>query len=233
MQSILITGSNRGIGLALVEAYLAQADVHVFATCRDPQSAEALQTLAQDHPLTVIALDINDPQSIAQAVEQVSAQTDHLDVLINNAGIYPRSPAHETVGELTHDALSHVITTNAVSPVIVTQAFEPLLQAADAPRVAMISSQMGSITRARAHGLSYRMSKAAMNMGATVLAEHWTGADILVVILHPGHVATDMGGNSAPVTPADSAQGMIQIITALTAEQSGQFYDYTGADMPW
>lgn len=97
----------------------------------------------------------------------------------------------------------------------------------------MISSQMGSITRAGSSGLSYRMSKAAINMAAKVLSETLKSEGIIVITTHPGHVATDMGGQSAPVTPAQSAKGLISVIDSLTIEQTGKFYAYSGEEIPW
>ncbi len=89
MQQILITGSNRGIGLALVKAYLSHGNCQIFATCRNPESADELQALKIENPdsLTIIPLDINDTEEIHRAVKSVSAKTSSLDLLINNAGI--------------------------------------------------------------------------------------------------------------------------------------------------
>lgn len=235
MKHILITGCNRGIGLALVKEYLSRGDVHIVATCRKPDSADELQALKQENPdsLTIVQLDINDNESINQAREQVGTATNQLDVLINNAGIYPKNPEHVTFGELKQDALSHVITTNSVSPVMVTQAFADLLKKGNNPRVAMVSSQLGSITRAGAGGFSYRMSKAAMNMAAKILSQTFLEDGIMVVTTHPGWVSTDMGGSSAPVTPEESAAGLVKVIESLTPEQNGKFYDYKGEEFPW
>lgn len=235
MQHILITGSNRGVGLALVNEYLRRGDVHIFAACRQPESANDLQVLQEEHPdaVTLVKLDINKAEDIENAVQQVADHTQQLDLLINNAGIYPRTPENTALGQLEYDELSHVITTNSVSPVMVTQAFAKLLKNGNNPRVVMISSQMGSITRAGSSGLSYRMSKASLNMAAKVLSSILHSDGITVITTHPGHVSTDMGGESAPVSPAESAQGLVNIIENLSMSQSGQFFNYTGEEMPW
>lgn len=214
MQYILITGSNRGVGLALVKEYLRRGDIHIFAACRQPEAANDLHVLQEQNPdaITLVKLDINKAEDIKNAVEQVSAQTSQLNLLINNAGIYPRTPENTALGQLEYDELSHVITTNSVSPVMVTQAFVDLLKLGGNPRVVMISSQMGSITRAGSSGLSYRMSKASLNMAAKVLSSILRNDGIIVITTHPGHVSTDMGGASAPVSPAQSAQGLVNII---------------------
>jgi NAD(P)-dependent dehydrogenase (short-subunit alcohol dehydrogenase family) len=235
MQQIMITGSNRGIGLALVKQYLSQSNVHIFATCRNPDSANDLQALKAANPtsLTILALDINDSDAIQQAVDSVTSQTDHLDVLINNAGIYPKTPENVALGSLTRDALAHVLSSNSISPVMVTQACIDLLKHSSNPRVVMISSQMGSVTRAGSNGLSYRMSKSAMNMAAKVLAQMLVNEGITVITTHPGHVSTDRGGADAPVEPANSAARLVHIIENLTPDQTGKFYNYTGEEIPW
>jgi NAD(P)-dependent dehydrogenase (short-subunit alcohol dehydrogenase family) len=233
MENILITGSNRGIGLALVEAYLARSNTHLIATCRNPEEATELQALAQKNPdrLTILALDVNDEATIEAVSRSVQQQFGSLDVLINNAGINPNVPEARNLGQFTGEGIGHVVTTNAISPVIVTQAFVDILKQSANPRVVMISSQMGSITRASGSSIAYRMSKAAMNMAAKVLSGMLNG--ITVITTHPGHVATDMGGSHAPVKPAQSAQGLATIIDNLTPVQNGKFYNYNGEEIPW
>lgn len=235
MQHILITGSNRGVGLALVKEYLNRGNVHIFAACRNPNSATDLQSLQKQNSgsVTLVKLDINKAEEIKNAVGQVSGHISKLDLLINNAGIYPRTPENTSLGHLDYDELSHVITTNSVSPVMVTQAFADLLKNGDNARVVMISSQMGSITRAGSGGMSYRMSKASLNMAAKVLSSMLHHDGVTVITTHPGHVSTDMGGASAPVSPAQSARGLADVIDSLTLSQSGKFFNYTGEEMPW
>lgn len=235
MPSILITGSNRGIGLALAKQYIQRDDVQLFATARTPAKAYALTQLAADNPdqLHIVPMDINESATIKGGVEMVQQHTDKLDLLINNAGINPPTNEARHFGQLDAEAVGHVVTTNSVSPLMVTQAFAALLKAADSAKVAMISSQMGSIERASAGWYAYRMSKAAMNMATAQLAQELQGDGIAVVTLHPGHVQTDMGGTSAPVTPDDSAAGLIEVLDGLTMQQTGQFLDWQGNPMPW
>ncbi|MCA9913253.1 MAG: SDR family oxidoreductase [Anaerolineae bacterium] len=233
IESVLITGSNRGIGLALVREYGKRRVPQIFATCRDPESADELQQLAQQGKVQVIPLDITNEDSIAAAAERVQSTAGKLDVLINNAGIYPEHKNSRIFGQLEAEAVGEVVTTNSVSPLIVTQAFAPLLRKGNNPRVVMISSQMGSIDRAGGNSFAYRMSKAAMNMGARVLANTLRSERIIVITTHPGHVATDMGGSHAPVSPEDSARGLVMLIENLKLEQSGQFFDWRGARLPW
>jgi NAD(P)-dependent dehydrogenase (short-subunit alcohol dehydrogenase family) len=233
MQHILITGSNRGIGLALVKEYLSRGDVQIFATCRNPDKAEELQQLTQSEPVIIIPLEINDEDSIAASVDLVKQHTETLDLLINNAGIYLQIPESRDLGQLNADSISQVVTTNSVSPVIVTQAYIDMLKKGNNPRIVMISSKMGSMTHAGGNSIAYRMSKASMNMAAKALSLTLESEGITVITTHPGHVATDMGGDAAPVTPAQSAAGLVKIIENLSASDTGKFFNYTGEEIAW
>lgn len=230
MQNVLITGANRGIGLALVKEYLKR-DVRVFAACRNPQEATELQAL-QSEKLCIIALDISDEASIAASVQAVKAQTDKLDVLINNAGIYPKADASANdFGKLDSKTLSHILETNSIAPVMVTQAYLELLR--QGSKVLFVSSKMGSIATAGTSGFAYRMSKTALNMAVRIMAQLLAPQGISLVTTHPGHVATDMGGAGAPVSPVESAQALIRIIDNLSPDKAGKFLLYTGEELPW
>lgn len=233
---ILITGANRGIGLELVRQYIGQADAQVFAACRTPRNADDLNALANANPtrLHVLALDVTDAASIDGAMAYVQTHTDGLDVLINNAGIFPEADRHARMGALKADTLRQTLETNTIGPLMVTQAAHSLLKAGSNPRVIMISSQLGSIERARSvHSYAYRTSKAAVNMLARVLSVDLQSDGITVITLHPGWVQTDMGGSNATLTPEASAQGIVQVIKGLTPSDSGTFLQWDGERLPW
>ena len=236
MQNYLITGANRGIGLELTRQLLTQGGALVFATCRAPKRADNLNELARDNPdrVIVLQLDVNDEVSIAAAVQAVSAAAASLDVLINNAGIFPKGDhASRGLGNLTSEALSELITTNAVSPLIVTQACRDLLKQSENPRVVMISSGLGSVQATRGGPYGYRMSKAAMNMAARVLAFDSEMSGITTITTHPGWVQTDMGGAGADITATDSAAGLLALISGLKSADKGRFFRYDGAELDW
>ncbi|MCY4466025.1 MAG: SDR family oxidoreductase [Chloroflexi bacterium] len=236
MQRVLITGANRGIGFELAKQYVAAGDALVFAGCRKPAGAAALNDLVQHAAdrLVIVQLDVNDAQSIAAATEQIAARAGALDILINNAGINPRGDHQSShLGSLSADDVSEVITTNAVGSLIVTQACRTLLAAGDNPRVVMISSGMGSMQRTRGDSYAYRMSKAAMNMAARVLAFDAAMAGITTITANPGWVRTDMGGASAVLEPEESGAGLRDLIGGLTNEDKGKFYQYDGSELPW
>lgn len=236
MRQILITGANRGVGFALTQQYVQAGANRVFATCRNPKSANDLNDLAQQYPnqVTVIQLDINNTQSIDDSVKAVENYTDKLDILINNAGIFPKD-GHQSnsLGNLSADDVGQVVTTNSVSPLIVTQAYRHLLKKGDTPKLIMISSQMGSLTNAGSGSYAYRMSKASMNMAARVLANDSGMSGIITITAHPGWVQTDMGGSGAAITPYESATGLIKVIDGLTASDNGKFYRWDGSEHVW
>ena len=234
MQRILITGSNRGIGLELVRQYVGDGDVRLFATCRNPDKAQQLQELTDLYAglLHVLQMDINDEDSIAAAAAAVAAKVDGLDLLINNAGIGGDDHAR-IMGQLTASEVGRVITTNAVSPLIVTQAFRALLKRGLNPRVVMISSGMGSLQRTAGRSYAYRMSKAAMNMAARVLAFDDAMARVTTATVNPGWVQTDMGGPKAALTPEESASALRALFKRLTPADNGKFFQYDGSELPW
>ena len=234
MQRILITGSNRGIGLELVRQYVGDGDVRLFATCRNPDKAQQLQELANLYAglLHVLQMDITDEDSILAAAAAVAAKVDGLDLLINNAGIGGDDHAR-IMGQLTASEVGRVIATNAVSPLIVTQAFRGLLKRGLNPRVVMISSGMGSLQRADGRSYAYRMSKAAMNMAARVLAFDGAMAGVTSASVNPGWVQTDMGGPKAALTPEESASALRALFKRLTPADNGKFFQYDGSELPW
>ena len=236
MQRILITGANRGIGYELARQYAIAGDSLVFAGCRTPERAEALHELARQHPDRVIVtrLDVDDSESIDAAVAMVGEGAGGLDLLVNNAGISPGGD-HQSrqLGSLSAAHVSEVINTNAVGALIVTQGFRELLQAGDNPRVAMISSGLGSLERARGSGYAYRMSKAAMNMAARCLAFDSAMDGVITVTVAPGWVRTDMGGENATLSPGESAEGLRALFAGLTKDDNGEFFHYDGSEVPW
>lgn len=231
----LITGSNRGIGLALVRALAADDSARVFAACRQPAQADALNALAGAHPdrITVVPLDVTDRASIAAAATAVAAQVEGLDVLINNAAINP--PAHsQTLASLTADRMLTIFQVNSVAPLMVVQAFVDLLRAGQHPRIVNISSGMGSMQDTTAGGsYGYRASKAALNMVTRTLAADLRGDGVVTITMNPGWVKTDMGGPGARLEPAESAAGVLRVIAGLTAADNGRFFNWDGTPHPW
>lgn len=232
MMRVVITGSNRGIGLALVRACLARGDT-VFAACRRPEKARYLRALA-DEPggdrLHLLPLDVTDAAQIAACVQAVSAQTDGLDLLINNAAI---NPPGQTWQEITAETFLDVLAVNTVAPLLVARSFVDLLAAGNQPKIANISSGAGSFSRGGSGHYGYRSSKAALNMVTHMMAADLQARGIAAVTINPGWVKTDMGGPGASLEPAESARGVLAVIDALTLETSGRFMNWDGSAHAW
>lgn len=232
MKRVLITGANRGIGLALATQCAARGD-RVFAGCRHPGGADQLEALGAQHPgqVTILNLDVSDPAVISAAAFQMAEQAQALDILINNAGI---NLGDEALSTVTAHNLLKSLQVNAVGPVLVTQACRDLLAKGDHPVVANISSESGSIARmTRFRGYGYYGSKAAENMYTRALALDPEMAGILVIAMHPGWVRTAMGGSHAHLSPAESAAGILQVIEGLAPADNGMFFTWEGNEYPW
>lgn len=233
MPSVFITGTNRGIGLALVEAYLQQIDMQVFAACRRPDEAESLQKLALANPdtLTLVKLDVLDEASIDAAVARTAQRVEGLDILINNAGVNPPDRSLEAI---TTETMLYVMNVNSVAPLMIARAFLPLLRRSAHARIVNISSEMGSIAE-RTYGgeYAYCASKAALNMNTRGLAQDLRADGIAVMALDPGWVLTDMGGAGAHLTPSQSAAGIVKVVEDLNIDTTSQYRIYDGSSWPW
>jgi NAD(P)-dependent dehydrogenase (short-subunit alcohol dehydrogenase family) len=229
----LVTGANRGIGLARVRARLARGD-RVVATARHPGQTTALNALAGDHPgrLHVLPLDVADPRAIAEAQRELlllDGDGERLDLLVNCAGVLHSGERFGSVGAAN---LEDSFRTNAMGPFLLTQALAPRL--ADGARVANLTSQLGSIAATTRFGTpSYAISTAAQNMATSQLAAALRPRGIVVVALHPGWVQTDMGGSGATVSPQESVAGLLRVIGGLRDADSGRFLDWRGQSLPW
>jgi NAD(P)-dependent dehydrogenase (short-subunit alcohol dehydrogenase family) len=241
MHRILITGSNRGIGLELVRHYLLQDDTLIFATCRNPSHANDLRDIADENSerVHIVQLDVINQASIEESVATVSQVVDGIDLLINNAGILPggvdaRDKNIGSFGFLEAEAMLNVYSVNSISPIIVTQAYADLLCNGNNARVINVSSDAGSITR-RSKGCdySYPSSKAALNMMSRCLAGDLRGDDVIVISIHPGFIQTDMGGVNATLTLDEALPSLVQTIDGLTLDDTGQFFNWDGKQVAW
>ena len=235
---VFITGANRGLGLELTRQYLERGD-HVFAASRTPADATELQQLQQQYAdrLVLLPLDVTNAGSIASAAQTVSATTNSLDLLINNAGVYPHAgsgDAHQRLGQLTHDDAIETMQVNAIGPLLVSQALLPLLRAGHKGRIISISSGQGSLTwKASGDPYHYSASKAALNMYMRSLAAEVGHMGLISVIVDPGWMRTDMGGDHATQEPTESARGIIRLVEQLHAEENGSFVTWQGQPVPW
>jgi NAD(P)-dependent dehydrogenase (short-subunit alcohol dehydrogenase family) len=229
METVLITGANRGIGLALTEA-LSRNGYVVIAGCRHPEAAEHLQRLAatQTGLVDVVLLDVNSDELVAAAAASVEKVRSRLDVIVNNAGLMPEEGS-ESIANLPLAHLRSAFETNVIGCVRVIRAFLPLLRGSDRPRILNVSSGLGSIsTRDDASYYAYATSKAALNMLTRSIAFELGSEGITTVAISPGWVRTDMGGLDATLSPEESAHSLVHAIQTLGPELNGQFLERGG-----
>ncbi|XP_074007990.1 C-signal-like isoform X2 [Numenius arquata] len=254
VRSVLVTGANRGIGLGLIQHFLEmpKPPTWVFAGCRDPkgQRAQELQNLASKHPnLVIVLLEVSDPASIKAAAARVGEQLggSGLNLLINNAGML----ICNTLDIETLENMTQVYTTNTAGPLLMGQAFLPLLKKAAQgnPGSALSCSKAAIINMSSIGGslasptgwdlmqvVSYRCSKAALNMLTKCQSLGYREHGILCTALHPGWVQTDMGssaGHTPPVTVEASVRGMLKVLSSLGEKDTGAFLDWEGKVVPW
>ncbi len=234
-EAILVTGASRGLGLAFVKA-LADSGALVWAGCRAPERAAALGELAAKHPgrVRVIQLDVDVDASIAAARAAVEAGVGRLTLLLNNAGVMEPEAGLERADRA---AVNAVLATNVTGPLMMAKAFRGLLRAGAPARIVNISSILGSVG-SREPGMgwntyAYNASKAALNMVTVMLADELRAEGIDVTALHPGWVATEMGGPRAPLQPDESVALMLKVISGLKPGESGQFLGPEGEPLPW
>lgn len=229
MPTVVITGCNRGIGLEFARQY-AQGGWRVIAAVRD--AARAPQALTGLPGITVESLDVSDPAAIRAFGQRLAGQP--VDLLIHNAGTYGGDRTAQEFGSVDAAAWLDTFRINTIAPLLLTEALAPCLDAAPAAKVAILTSQMGSVADNTSGGaVIYRSSKAAVNMVGKTLGLDLVARGISVVLLHPGWVKTDMGGPNALITTEESVTGLRQVIDGLSIETTGRFFDYSGKEIPW
>lgn len=231
-ETVLITGSNRGLGFELASQYAAGGWT-VIATARTPDDDEALQALASQYAsVRIEALDVTDHSQIDDLAEQLRGTA--IDVLINNAGILG-DPGAQRLGNLDFSAAEPLFATNTFGPLKMADAFLKHVEASETKKVMNISSVVGSISLTNGNIYFYRASKTALNMLMRNFAKDTAERGIIVGMIHPGVVDTDM---SAPfdipkVSVEESATGIRTVVDWYTSETTGTFMQYTGEPMAW
>lgn len=226
MPSLLITGANRGIGLEFVRSFAADGwEVH--ACCRHPEKAKALKTI--EGAVTRHKLDVTDGLQVASLAREMADTP--LDILINNAGL---GGQREAFCETDYDDWLEVFKVNSLAPMRMVERFVEHVAKSERKLIVNISSRMGSIaSNERGGSYIYRSSKAALNMITKGLSNELAPRGITVISFHPGWVQTDMGGEGAEISTADSVAGMRRVIDGLTPDDNGSFLNYDGSPLPW
>lgn len=232
--TVLITGSNRGIGFEFVRQYATKGWT-VIATCRHPEAAEDLKTLAAQYPnITIERLDVLDHAMIDELAEKYESTP--IDVLLSNAGI-DGGDDNQIFGSINYDVFNDVMWTNALAPLKIAEAFIDHVAMSDQKKIMTVTSFMGSITRNRGGMYFYRSSKTAANQLLKTLATDVADRGIIVGMFNPGAIATGMTKDSKiphPLLPPEvGVSGMIELINNFTPEMTGSFFQYTGEEIPW
>jgi len=220
MARYLITGANRGIGLALTSLMVKQGH-QVVAVCRT--SSPELDALGVEVRSGLDVTSDDQVQSLAQSLRE-----SHFDGLILNAGILTR----ETLFDLNLDRIRKQFEVNAVAPLHLTSALLPTLSSGS--KIILITSRMGSIDDNTSGGMyGYRMSKVALNMAGRSLTHDLRGKGIAVGIIHPGHVQTGMTSHTGNISAEDCALQIWGQIERLSMENTGTFWHANGQVLPW
>jgi NAD(P)-dependent dehydrogenase (short-subunit alcohol dehydrogenase family) len=224
-----ISGANRGIGLELTRQLVARGD-RVTAGVRSEEARDVLAArLAPQHArIETKVFDTRDNDAILAAAKSIDAP---IDVLVANAGAFGPSP--QSVLDMDFAAALDLFNINTLGPPRLAQAFLPLLRRAKNPRVALMSSALGSMATVDPSTAIYSATKAALDKFAQCLAVELKPLGVTVVALHPGWVRTDMGGPNAPLSAPESVAGIIATIDGLGLENSGSFLDYRGETVAW
>jgi NAD(P)-dependent dehydrogenase (short-subunit alcohol dehydrogenase family) len=227
LNTILVTGANRGLGLEFVRSYAAEG-LRVHACCRHPEKAKELSEVAGD--VVVHKLDVTDGLRVAGLARALADEP--IDLLINNAGVYHAEAGQ--FGKIDYDNWVEELKVNTVAPARMAERFVEQVAASERKLIVKISSGMGSIAGTTSgDSIVYRSSKAGLNMVVKCLANVLAERGITVVALSPGWVATDMGGPNEALAPAQSIAKMRAVIDRLTPADNGRFFDHEGEERPW
>ena len=227
----LVTGANKGIGRAIA-AQLAEAGYVVYLGSRDAgRGRRAAEELAADRrDVRFLALDVTDQASVDAAAAVIGEESGHLDVLVNNAGIFvqgPTAPSETTAGDMarTYD-------TNVFGVVRVTNAMLPLLRKSHAARIVNVGSEVASLHNLAEGGnpagefpvlLAYNSSKSALNAVTIAYAKELADAGIKVNVAAPGYVATDLNGHAGMISPEQGARIPVRLATLPAEGPTGTF----------
>jgi len=229
---ILITGANRGLGLALTDQLLKKG--HRLHALRRHESSR-LAELQVEFPqgLHQYACDVSDEASVRMALELVAAQTDSLDILLNNAAVH-LDPAGLPLEQVDFSVYLLAFQVNSVGPLMVAKYALPLLRKGDGKLIVNFSSEAGSIGACwRTSEYSYCMTKAALNMGSRILQNSLQGEGFKVIALQPGWFSSDMGGADAPISPAEAAAPIVKLVLNPPRLEGPMFVDSSGAELEW
>jgi NAD(P)-dependent dehydrogenase (short-subunit alcohol dehydrogenase family) len=236
MEIILVTGANRGIGLALTKVLVANGDT-VIAACRRPEESSELKQLTLLHPeaIDLVKCAVDREEEVVEAAAAFRKRRQKLDVIVNNAGIMPEH-GNESILKIDLELFRQAFDTNTLAAARVIRAFYPMLAKSERPRILNVSSGLGSVSTKDDHDYyAYSISKAALNMLTRMIAHEFGPTGMTAVAISPGWVRTEMGGEDAKLSPEESAQSLAEAIKRIGPELNGHFLDRNGqmGEYPW
>jgi NAD(P)-dependent dehydrogenase (short-subunit alcohol dehydrogenase family) len=237
-RKVYVTGADRGLGLGLTEIFLEQG-YKVYAGTFLPECEEIKELLRKygDH-LMVVPLDVTCDESVERAAALIAADTDHLHVLVNNAGT-ARDKSGTIFEKQYMDDIRMMFEVNTFGPLRVTQSVLSLLLKGEPKTLVNISSLAGSVSSVtRVNQYGYTMSKAALNMQSKLIHNHLKDLGLKVLLLHPGWMRSHIFGDisrmkDAPLEPIESARAIVERIHSSTNHGEEIFIDYQGNNIPW
>lgn len=232
--AVLITGTARGLGLALCGKYLAAG--RSVVACPRAEPGKALEELGErfGKRLLIRSMDVSDDRSVNAAREAIGAAAVSLSILINNAAVYPRE-ADIPLERIDFTVAQTAYNINSLGPLRVSKAFLSLLEKGKDRVIVNVSSEAGSIGDCRRTAeFAYCMSKAALNMESAILRNYLEPRGYKILAVHPGWVRTDMGGPSADLDPAFAASSLLSVIEkARSGAKLPPYVDYSGKPLRW
>ena len=234
METVLITGAAGGLGISLVREYLSR-NCRVFGAdvVRRPETDRLLEEAGGSY--LFFETDVTDPASVQRLADQVGAETESLDILINAAGII-RPESEFLLEDFDIEGSKKLFDVNALGPLRITKAFIGLLRRGNKKLLVNISSEAGSMTSHADYinRYDYCMSKAALNIQSVILQRYLKPEGIRILLFNPGWMHTPMGGPDAPVDPDDSARGIADLAEDLRHRpDSYMYWNYNGTERPW
>lgn len=226
MATILITGVNRGIGLALARAALEKG-WEIYGSVRSVEHAVEITSLLSSDRFHALIFDVTSQKDVDKAAK---AFTGPLDILINNAGIMGPNADLQTTENMDFDGFAETLAVNTLAPLRISQAFLPALRKSSIGRILTISSQMSWMGYAKSTAVAYRASKSAVNKVMQCLSTDLSSENIPVTLIDPGWVKTDMGGQDADLEASLVANGVIEIAERLDISMTGKFYKWSGEE---
>ena len=231
MSTIMIVGATRGIGLELTKQYSDEGN-KVIACARDIGAASQLDELAaSSENIRIEELDIAEASSIESAASRIGK--DSIDSIVIVAGYVGGMPENQTIDNIDLDEWHRTLNINTIGPLLVARAFKENLSSSGNGNFMILSSQLAASTWPMGGMYVYSTTKAAVSKVGQILALDWAQDPIIVSIMHPGWVQTDMGGPAAEITAEESASGIRNVLSGLKKEDSGNFYKWNGEIHPW